>query len=163
MIKMTRSTFLLWKLQPPPVLCQVQIAGLEAGLVNLLLKLTALDSRWEVCYCGHGSSDPMLKQCCLSVIFIPDPTNNNRRGGGKICCLTFFVPQISQNWKLFFLQFQEKWANWQSIIVLFTSTMFTMLSEIWVGDPVSAKNLSRIQGSKKHRIRNTVPKDCKFW
>ncbi len=75
-------------------------------------------------------------------------SNNNKRGGGKICCLTFSVPQISQNWKLFFLQFQEKWANWQSIIVLFTSTMFTILSEIWVGDPVSGKNLSRI-GVKK--------------
>jgi hypothetical protein len=48
--------------------------------VNLLLKLTALDSRWEVFYYGHGSSGPMLEQCCVSVIFIPDPTTTKEEG-----------------------------------------------------------------------------------
>jgi hypothetical protein len=33
--------------------------------------------------------------------------------------------------------------------------MVTKLSKIWVGDPGTGENLSRIQGLKRHRISNT--------
>jgi hypothetical protein len=36
---------------------------------------------------------------------------------------------------------------------LFTQKIVTKLSKMWVRDPGSGKNLSRIQGSKRHRIR----------
>jgi hypothetical protein len=45
------------------------------------------------------------------------------------------------------------WANFQRIIELFTQKIVTKLSKIWVWDPGSEKNLFRIQGSKRHRIR----------
>jgi hypothetical protein len=48
------------------------------------------------------------------------------------------------------------WSNFQRIKELFTQKIVTKLSKIWVRDPRSGirKNLSQIQGSKRHRIRN---------
>jgi hypothetical protein len=59
------------------------------------------------------------------------------------------------------------WAKFQRIIGLFTKNIVTKLSKIWVWDPGSGKNLSRIPepGVKKApdpgsriRIRNTACK-----
>ncbi len=52
------------------------------------------------------------------------------------------------------------WANFQRIIYLFSQKIGTMLSKIWVWDPGSGKNLSRIQGSKRHRIPDPDPQHC---
>jgi hypothetical protein len=103
-------------------------------------------------------------QCCGSGMFIPDQvfepsripdsTKTTKEESGKIGCLTFLFNQISQN---IFLSYRKKiWANWQRIIVLFTqklslsSRTYGLVSGI--RDPGSGKNLSRIQGSKKHPI-----------
>jgi hypothetical protein len=48
-------------------------------------------------------------------------------------------------------------ANFQRIIELFTKRIVTKLSKIWFWDPGSGKNLSRIQGSKRHRIPDPDP------
>ena len=55
------------------------------------------------------------------------------------------------------------WANFQRIVEVFTQKIFNMISNIWVWDPGSGKNLFRIPdpGVKKapdpgFRIRNTV-------
>jgi hypothetical protein len=40
------------------------------------------------------------------------------------------------------------WPNFQRIIEVFTPKSFTMLSNIWVWDPGSGKNLFRIQVKK---------------
>ncbi len=42
------------------------------------------------------------------------------------------------------MQKKKIWVNFQSIIELFTQKFFTNLSKIWVWDPGSGKNLSRI-------------------
>ncbi len=46
------------------------------------------------------------------------------------------------------------WAKFQRIVEVFTQTIFNMLSNIWVGDPGSGKNLIRIPdlGVKKAPI-----------
>jgi hypothetical protein len=58
------------------------------------------------------------------------------------------------------------WANFQRIVEVFTQKFFKMLSNIWVWDPGSGKNLFRIpdpgsRGQKgtgsRIRIRNTGP------
>jgi hypothetical protein len=60
---------------------------------------------------------------------------------------------------------KKMWANFQRIVEVFTQKMFNMLSNIWVWDPRSGKNLFRIPdpGVKKApdpgsriRIRNTA-------
>ncbi len=59
---------------------------------------------------------------------------------------------------------KKNWANFQRIVEVFTQKIFNMLSNIWVWDPGSGKNLFRIPdpGVKKApdpgsriRIRNT--------
>ncbi len=84
----------------------------------------------------------------------------------KLVVLTFLWPQISENWKNYFIfdEVQKKiWANWQRNKVLFTQIIVSKLSKIRVGDPVfgirdsirdrgSGKNLFWIQGSKGQRI-----------
>jgi hypothetical protein len=46
------------------------------------------------------------------------------------------------------------WANFQRIVEVFTQKIFNMLSNIWVWDPGSGKNLFRIPdpGVKRHQI-----------
>jgi hypothetical protein len=68
-------------------------------------------------------------------MFIPDPGSNgyNKRGGGKIVVLPL-LGQLIKNYSTFY-----------------PKKIVTKLSEIWVGDPGSGKNLSRILGSKRQR------------
>jgi hypothetical protein len=56
------------------------------------------------------------------------------------------------------------WASYQRIIELFTQNIVTKLSKIWVWDPRSRirkkpipDHVSRIQGSKRHRIPDPDP------
>ncbi len=67
---------------------------------------------------------------------------------------------------IYFWNAEEKkiWANFQRIVVLFTQKIATKLSKIWGWDPRSGirKNLSRIQGSKRHRIPDPDPQHCFF-
>ncbi len=62
---------------------------------------------------------------------------------------------------------KKSWANFQRIVKVFTQKIFNMLSNIWVWDPGSGKNLFGIPdpGVKKAldpgsriRIRNTAPR-----
>jgi hypothetical protein len=48
-------------------------------------------------------------------------------------------------------------ANIQRIIELVTQKIVNKLSNIWDWDPGSGKNLSRIQGSKRHLIPGPDP------
>ncbi len=77
------------------------------------------------------------------LIFIHPETRIHKRGG-EICWPTFFVG---------FWRGKEKiWTNSQIFLVLFSQEIVTKLSEIWVRDPGSEKNLFRIPGSTRHRI-----------
>jgi hypothetical protein len=61
-------------------------------------------------------------------------------------------------------------AYFQRIIELFTQKIVTKLSKIWawdpgfeIRDPEKTYSGSRIQGSKRHRIRNASCSDCVFY
>ncbi len=117
----------------------------------------------------------ILKQCCGSGMFIPDPgswflpipdpgskNSNKREGWKKICCHDFLCSHKFHkiaNYFSFELLKKKIWANFQRIIELFTQTIVNKLSKIWVWDPGSeirdpekTYSGSRIQGSKRHRI-----------
>ncbi len=86
--------------------------------------------------------------------FLPIPNleskNSNKKEGRKKI-LNYFI----------FEKLKEKsWAHFQNIIELFTQKIVTGLSNIWVRNPGSRKNLSRIQGTKKHRIPDPDPQHC---
>jgi hypothetical protein len=55
---------------------------------------------------------------------------------------------------------EKNLANFTKIIELFTQKIAIKLSKIWVRDPGSGKNLSRIQGSKRQRIPDPDPQHC---
>ncbi len=120
-----------------------------------------------VCSLGISVADPG----CLSRI--PDPDfypsrisdpgskNSKKEGWKKICCHTFFCSHkfhIIENYFIFEMMKKKIWANFQRIIEVFTQKIVTKLSKLWVWDPEKTYSGSRIQGSKKHRIRirNTV-------
>jgi hypothetical protein len=63
------------------------------------------------------------------------------------------------NYFIFEMVKKKVWANFQRIIELFTQKLVNKLSKIWVWDPGSEIRekpipdpVSRIQGSKRHRI-----------
>jgi hypothetical protein len=69
-----------------------------------------------------------------------------------------------ENYFSFEVQNTKILANFQRIIELFTQTIVTMLSKIWVWDPGSeirdpekTYSGSRIQRSKRHRIPDPDP------
>ncbi len=71
---------------------------------------------------------------------------------------------IIENYFIFEMLKKKIWANFQSIIELFSQKIVTKLSKIWVWDPGSeirdpekTFSGSRIQGSKKHRIPDPDP------
>jgi hypothetical protein len=84
-----------------------------------------------------------------------------KRGVNKICCHTFSYSHKFKkivNYFMFEMLNKKIWVNFQ--IELFTRKIVTKLSKIWVWDPRSrfrqkTYSGSRIQGSKRHRIRNT--------
>jgi hypothetical protein len=62
--------------------------------------------------------------------WIPDPkTSTKEMGEKKLVAISFFLPQIAQNWKLFFFEMLKKkiWASFQRIIELFTQKFVTYL------------------------------------
>ncbi len=88
---------------------------------------------------------------------IPDPgsrisdpgskNSNKRQRWKKICYHTFLVVTnfTKLNIYVIFEMLKEKiWANFQRIVEVFTPKIFNMLSNIWVWDPGSGKNLIRI-------------------
>ncbi len=103
---------------------------------------------------------------------IPDPKSQNRNKREwwkKNFCHTFFCcHKFHKIVDYFIFEMLKKriWASFQRIIELFTQKIVTKLSKIWVWDPGSGKNLSLIQGSKRHRIPDPDPqhwlKLC-FW
>ncbi len=109
------------------------------------------------------------KQCCGSGMFIPDPdfypsripdpkTATKERGEQKFVVIPFFVAQISQNWILFYFWYAE-----EKNLAQFSKNYWSLYPKIvtkWVWDPGSeirdpekTYSGSRIQGSKRHRIR----------
>jgi hypothetical protein len=79
---------------------------------------------------------------------IPDPiTATKKRGENNVLSYLFVATNFTKLKIILFFR-----ANFQRIIELFTQKIVTKLSKIWVWDPGSGKNLSRIQGSKRHRI-----------
>jgi hypothetical protein len=93
---------------------------------------------------------------CLSRILIfthpgsriPDPkTATKERGEKKICCHNFLCSHKFHkivNYFSFEVLKKTIWVNFQRIIELFTQKIVNKLSEIWVCDPGSGKNLFRI-------------------
>jgi hypothetical protein len=89
---------------------------------------------------------------------IPDPkTATKEKGEKKFCCHKFLCSHKFHkmaNYFSFEVLKKKNWANFQRIIELFTQKVVNKLSKIWVWDPGSGKKPgSRIQGSKRHRIR----------
>ncbi len=102
---------------------------------------------------------------------IPNPgskNSNKREGRKKICGHNFLCSHKFHkiaNYFSFEVLKKKIWANFQRIIELFTQKIVTKLSNIWIWDPGSGKNLFLIPdpGVKKApdpgswiRIRNTV-------
>ncbi len=99
-----------------------------------------------------------VQQCCVSGMFFPDPDlyppgsqipdlgskNSNKREGGKhllsylFCCHKYHK---IETYSIFELVKKNFWTNLQRII------------ESRIRDPGSGKNLFRMPGSKRHRIR----------
>jgi hypothetical protein len=61
-------------------------------------------------------------------------------------------PKTGKKYYTFVMLKKKIWANFTRIIELVTPKIVTKLSKIWIWDPGSGKKLSRIQGSKRHRI-----------
>jgi hypothetical protein len=88
--------------------------------------------------------------------------------GEKIFLLSYLFFGVINFTKLYYFIFEmlktKIWANFQRIIELFTQTIVSKLSKIWVWDPGSevrdpekTYSGSRIQGSKRHRIPDPDP------
>jgi hypothetical protein len=95
-------------------------------------------------------------------MFIPDPDfypsripdlgsriqkQQQKRGVKKISCHNFLCSHKFHkiaNYFSFEVLKKKIWANFQRIIELFTQKIVNKLSKIWVWDPGSRKNLSRI-------------------
>jgi hypothetical protein len=79
---------------------------------------------------------------------IPDPkTATKERGEKKILCHTFLCShKFHKLGHYFSFEVLKKkiWSNFHRIIELFTQKIVTKLSKVWVWDPGSGKNLSRI-------------------
>ncbi len=101
---------------------------------------------------------------------IPDPKTVTKERGEKKICHTFFCSHKFHKieyYVIFEMLKKKIWANFQRIVEVLTQKIFNMLSNIWVWDPGSGirdpgsgKNLSRIQGSKRHRIPDPDPQQC---
>ena len=110
---------------------------------------------------------------------IPDPgsripdtgsKNSNKREGRKKIRYTFLCSHKFykiENFLSFEMLKKKIWANFHRIIELFIQKIVTKLSKIWVWDPGSEirdmennYSGSRIQGSKRHRIRDPDPQHC---
>jgi len=84
-------------------------------------------------------------QCCWSGMFIPDlgsripdPKQQQKRGVKKNCCHTFFCSHKFHkivHYFIFEMLKKKLLASFQRIIELFTQTIVTKLSNIWVSDP----------------------------
>ncbi len=112
---------------------------------------------------------------CLSRIPNPDfYPSRIQRGVKKMCCHNFLCSykfhKIANHFSFGVLK-KKIWANFHRIIELFTQKIVTKLSKIWVWDPRSGIRkkhipdpesrvpdpVSRIQGSKRHRIPDPDP------
>jgi hypothetical protein len=86
---------------------------------------------------------------------IPDPKTVTKERGEKNLLSYFFCSHKFHKieyYVIFEMLKKKIWANLQRIVEVFTQKIFNMLSNIWVWDPGSGKNLFRIPGSKRHRI-----------
>jgi hypothetical protein len=90
---------------------------------------------------------------------IPDPkTATKERGEKKFVVIPFFVATDFTKLKIILCELLEK-KKFRRIIELFMQKIVIKLSKIWLWDPRSGiKNLSRIQGSKRHQIPD--PQHC---
>jgi hypothetical protein len=86
------------------------------------------------------------------------------RGEKKFVVIPFFgaINFTKLNYLIFEMLKKKNWANFQRIIELFTQKIVTKLSKIWVlgsgiRDPEKTYSVSRIQGSKRHRIPDPDP------
>jgi hypothetical protein len=112
-----------------------------------------------------------IKQCCGSGMFISDPgswfthpgsKNSNKREGWKKNLLPYLFSQPQfhkiENYFIFEMLKKKMWANFKKIIKLFTQNLSLTSQQYWFGirDPGKTYSESRIrvQGSKRHRIRN---------
>ncbi len=81
---------------------------------------------------------------------ISDPgskNSNKRQRWKKICYHIFFCSHKFHKieYYVIFEKLKKKiWANFQRIVEVFTPKIFNILSNIWVWDPGSGKNLFRI-------------------
>ncbi len=88
-----------------------------------------------------------------SRMFIPDPKTTKHRGK-KNCCQTFLCSHKSHKFENYFSFVMLK----KKVIGLFTQKMSLRSQKYGFGIWDPEKNISRIQGSKRHRIRNTALK-----
>jgi hypothetical protein len=111
-------------------------------------------------------------QCCGSGMFIPDPdfypsripdpkTATKERGKKKIC-YTFFCSHKFHKIEYYFIFEMLKKKIWPIFkeLLKFLPKKFSLCSQKYgfgIRDPGSGKNLSRIQGSKRHRIPDPDP------
>ncbi len=87
-------------------------------------------------------------------------TVTKERGEKKIVIILFFSHKFHKIEYYFIFEMPKKkiWANFQRILkFLAKNFQYGILSNIWVWDPGSGKNLFRIPGSKRHRIPDPDP------
>ncbi len=106
-------------------------------------------------------------QCCGSRIMHPGFKNSNKRYGWKIsCCHILFCCyefHKIENYLIFYMLKKKILANFQRIKEVFAQKIVTKLSKIRVWDPGPGINLSRIQGSQRHRIPDPDPHHWKIY
>jgi hypothetical protein len=101
---------------------------------------------------------------------ILDPKTVTKERGEKNLLSYFFCSKTFHKieyYVIFEMLNKKIWADFQRIVEVFTQKFFNMISNIWVWDPGSGKNLSRIQGSKRYRIpgskRYRIPDPQHCW
>jgi hypothetical protein len=121
---------------------------------------------------GSGSISFPLTNGSETLVFLPIPDpgskNSNKREGWKKCVvIPFYVATNFTKLNIILVskcRRKKIWTNFQRILELFTQKIVTKLSKIWVRDRWSeirdlekTYSVSRIQGSKRHRIPDPDP------
>jgi hypothetical protein len=80
------------------------------------------------------------------ISWIPDPKTAKKERGEKKFAIILFCSHKFHKIEYFIFEMLKKkiWPNFQIIIEVLTQKIFTKLSNIWVWDPGSGKNLLRI-------------------
>ncbi len=126
------------------------------------------------CESGIFTPDPDFHACLITDPDFGSQIQQEKQKRGKNCCLNFFFWEPSYHkFKiiLFLHRYEKIWANWQGIVVFSIQKLSMSLSSQKYGVGIREqrsgiwKNLSQIQGSKRHRLQDSEhwPKTDNGW